>query len=372
MASSRSAFRVVGGRDFPAQQSLAEARRRARPLLNYWLRKVERAVVDKKLQPVDYLMAKELTNYPSANQGRCYPGQTRLGKKLGICDRTARRSLKRLCNEGLLQCKRGGPGRTASWTFCFNKTPIFGGPMFSGSEERSHEAALSAPDQTPVSDLERTPVSDKPYEPDPFERKPFPPTPQRPCGGDQQANAASLGEQSWPPATEPQAAMRHALVAAFESGCPKEALHGEVLGPEISFADFWNGTRRHSSSRDKEGWARAAWKKLSREDRCVLGTMMNEGRIDLNGMYTGNWLANRVWEEPALCKSGILGALDRIDDSPIGAASRRVQTIHTPAYSELWHAEHARLLKVGDRMQAEYMETRAKNGDGWTCSVEME
>jgi hypothetical protein len=62
MARSRSAFRVVGGREFSAQQSLAEARRRARPLLRYWLRKVERAVVDKKLQPLDYLMAKELVN----------------------------------------------------------------------------------------------------------------------------------------------------------------------------------------------------------------------------------------------------------------------------------------------------------------------
>jgi hypothetical protein len=153
--ASESAFSViVGGKD----QSLADARRRARPVLRNWLRKVECAVIDKKLQPLDYLMAKELVNYPSANEGYCYAGQTRLGRKLGRCDRTARESLKRLCDQGLLQCKRGGPGRTASWTFCLDKTPIFGNPP---NDDPSK--TISIQDRKTPAGLDRKDPSGKPF-----------------------------------------------------------------------------------------------------------------------------------------------------------------------------------------------------------------
>jgi hypothetical protein len=76
-------FRIVGGLDVSPAQSednaLAEARKRARPILRAWLRRVELYVMAGQLRSVDYMLAKEMCNYPSANQGRCYAGQERLG-----------------------------------------------------------------------------------------------------------------------------------------------------------------------------------------------------------------------------------------------------------------------------------------------------
>src|SRR5258708_17758275 len=105
-------FRFVGGRDQGDPKTLAELRRRARPLHRYWLRKVEQAVIAGRLPPIDLMLAKELTNYPSANEGRCYAGQTRLGLAIGRTARTARQSLKRMREDGLLLRKLAGPTRT--------------------------------------------------------------------------------------------------------------------------------------------------------------------------------------------------------------------------------------------------------------------
>ena len=73
-------FRIVGGLDVSPAQSednaLAEARKRARPILRAWLRRVELYVMAGQLRSVDYMVAKEMCNYPSANQGRCYAGQS--------------------------------------------------------------------------------------------------------------------------------------------------------------------------------------------------------------------------------------------------------------------------------------------------------
>jgi hypothetical protein len=63
---------------------------------------VERAVIDGQLSAIGYLVAKELTNYPSANEGRCYASQRRIAGKSGSCERTAREALRRLWSAGLL------------------------------------------------------------------------------------------------------------------------------------------------------------------------------------------------------------------------------------------------------------------------------
>src|SRR5258708_13649554 len=86
-------FRFVGGRDQGDPKTLAELRRRARPLHRYWLRKVEQAPIAGPLLPLDLMLAKELTNYPSANQGPCYAGQTPSGLPMPRTAHTANQSL---------------------------------------------------------------------------------------------------------------------------------------------------------------------------------------------------------------------------------------------------------------------------------------
>lgn len=182
MTRAAHAFRIVGGIDFSPNRddkaALFQARARARPILKEWLIRVEHHIMAGALSPLDLMMARELTNYPSANEGRCYAGQERLGKAIGSCARTARSSLKRLCQAGLLTTKRGGPGRTSAWTFCINGRPIFSNkeddePKLKGKE-------FSAPDRKDVSGLDRQDVADKPSELKPIEHNPPPVAPPSP------------------------------------------------------------------------------------------------------------------------------------------------------------------------------------------------
>src|SRR5438105_2105406 len=101
MRAKRAAFRIVADRDFSVpceneKQALAIARERARPVVRQWLRRVKLEVTAGWLLPIDLLVAEELTDYPSANEGRCYAGQERLARALGCCPRTVRSSLARL------------------------------------------------------------------------------------------------------------------------------------------------------------------------------------------------------------------------------------------------------------------------------------
>jgi hypothetical protein len=203
-----------------AKAALSEARKRARPVLRKWQRRVELAIMAGELSSVDYLMAKELCNYPSANEGYCYGGQRRLGKAIGSSDRTARASLARLRARGFLTRKRGGPVRTATWTFCVNGKPIFGGAAFLPNTlepvrsvsglERQHPSAQGR--QHP-SAQERKGASAKPYEPKPFEPEPIelessPPQPL--------LNASASGKSQWPPkqASSPELSLMpiHAII----------------------------------------------------------------------------------------------------------------------------------------------------------------
>ena len=59
-------------------------------LLKDWRRQVERAVIERRLPETALRLADELVNYPSANEGRCWAGQKRLGTKIGRTERTVR------------------------------------------------------------------------------------------------------------------------------------------------------------------------------------------------------------------------------------------------------------------------------------------
>jgi Helix-turn-helix domain len=305
-------FRIVGGRE-QDRKSLDAARRRARPLLRYWLRKVERAVIDRRLLPIDYLLAKELTNYPSANDGRCYAGQKRLAGKIGRSDRTARQSLKRLCGEGLLKGKRGGPARTASWSFCFAKTPIFDGT----------DPAFSAQDRKSASGLDRKSASAKPSEPKPIEHKP-PPT---------RTNSA----------------------VGTTAGLPMKveaAIDGEVILGLMSFQEFWLAAGR----RGHEGFARAQWRKLSFEDKAAItDRLQRDGGCALRDLWAGVWLRDRVWKEQALPPP-------RQTEQP----DELTRLHHVQAGSALWMDERERLLAAGRHSMVKLMDDFAAAGRGWT------
>ena len=96
-------------------------------------------------RPIDFALAELMNNYPSANYGYVWVGQARLGRERGFCGRTARRALRRMREAGLLVCKRGGPGKKATWTFCVDGVPVFGGAPDSGTERADGSALGSVP-----------------------------------------------------------------------------------------------------------------------------------------------------------------------------------------------------------------------------------
>lgn len=344
-------IRVVGGIDcttFDDEKSLAEARKRARPILREWLRRIELAVMAGELSPIDFLIAKELCNYPSANEGRCYAGQERLGAAVGSCTRTARSSLSRLRGRGFLFCKRGGPGRTASWTFCVNDKPIFGGVAFLPTKTPSIEKQqFSAQDRQHLSALDRKDIAAKPSEPNPIERNRSPLTPQtddpRPgrCGG-AEITPSAAGERG-----------------KTASGLPKGAsgdatIEGEIITGSMSFQEFWLA----AGKRGTEGFARAEWRKLSAADKAAISDrLQRDGHLLVRNLWAGTWLRDRVWEEAPPPKP----------DTPFDCdLSARPIYQHVQPGSDLWRAERERLRAAGFSLMVKLMDDRAAAGEGWT------
>jgi hypothetical protein len=306
----------IGGETRARDADRNRARERARPLLRYWLKKVERAIVGGDLEPIDYFTAKELTNYPSANEGRCYAGEKRIASNIGRCERSARQSLKRMKDAGLLICRRGGPGRTASWFFTFQGLSIFEGVIPADRQYRGQHRQSSA-------GLDRKRTAAKPSEEDsPIEHEP-PPTP---------AQAEPSGEHHRP--------------AKDASGDPP--LQGKIITGEITFSEFWLA----AGQTGPEGFARTEWSRLSSEDRFAIRQRLErDGRLDLRRMYAGVWLRERMWTEPAEPRG-------RITDN------RPPQIVVLDPYSSAWTVERERRIAAGEPVG--FMDTEAKRGKGWT------
>jgi hypothetical protein len=292
------------------------------------LRRIELDVMAGRLAPLDFLVAKELSNYPSANEGRCYAGQKRIGKAVGACDRTARSSLKRLRDREFIFRKRGGPGRTASWTFCVNGKPIFGGVAFLPTSIPPVEKSTnSAQERKHAAGLDRKDVSAKPSEQDnPIEHNP-PLTP----------TAGACGQ----------------TVGLANEASEEVVHHGEIVSGMISFQQFWLAAGRQGH----EGFARGEWRKLSTSDKAAISDrLQRDGRLALRGLWVGTWLRDRVWEEPV-----------PIQEKPEFVCRSRVYDA-APG-SELWRAERERLRTSGDPLARDcikLMDEFAAKGKGWS------
>lgn len=310
----KSAFRIVGGLDFDAsadrdddKRALAEARKRARPLLREWLRRVRHHIRAGLLVPVDGLVAEELENYPSANYGRCYAGRNRIAEAIGSYPRTVDRSFQRLEACGLLQTRRGGPGKTATRFFCCNWRFVFGGNAFLPVRTVGH---VASPDSPSVASLESPPVANKP------------------------------SEKENPPEHNPPLS-------------PDHALDGEIIDGAISFDEFWSA----SGKQGLEGFARSEWRKLDARDRAEIADRLRiDGRAIRRGVWSGTWLRDRLW-------------IEKVSSEPepelVVPAPRYV---HAEVGSDLWRQEYERRRLAGESVKL--MDTWAKEGRGITVKIE--
>jgi hypothetical protein len=232
--------------------------------------------------------------------------------------------------DGLLLCKRGGPGRTASWSFCFKHTPIFGGdPKDAPAAPLFETSTVSAQDRKSVSGLDRQCASAKPCEPDPdIERKP-PPTPANGDGG----TIAGL------PTKEAR---------------PGIAIDGEVIVGEISFQEFWMAAGRKGA----EGFARSEWRKLTVADKAAIADRLErDGRLSVHNLWAGVWLRDRVWEEPQALAA-----------EPLFEEASYVNVVAQPN-SDLWNAHREWLLSTGQDRFVKWMDNHGRQGKSITVRV---
>jgi len=186
-----SGLRVIAGLDVEAKQARKEARRRAVPLQRKWTAAILAHVksnAEPRLLIGDCAFAAEMLNFPSANYGYCYAGQTRLGDTFGASRSTAQRAMCRLKAAGFLICRRGGQGRTSRWIFAVAGEPLFSNEKTAqpvGSVTLLEASPVTPQDASPVTPQEASQVKHKPYEQQPIEhslselqpKEPSPPPP---------------------------------------------------------------------------------------------------------------------------------------------------------------------------------------------------
>jgi hypothetical protein len=152
-----------------------EVRKAARKRIAAWLKAVEVAARSKKLKDLDCRVAAALTNYPSANHGKCWAGIKRLADQLGRSERTIRYAIERLTDAGLLSVCRGGQGWTSTYTFLIDGQEVFGssgGPKVVPFDRQR----FADQERQPIAGQERQRFADKPYELQPYEES-LPPCP---------------------------------------------------------------------------------------------------------------------------------------------------------------------------------------------------
>jgi hypothetical protein len=281
------------------KQILDAERDYARPFLNRWHKEVEAKVRAGRLPDLSTRFAKLLTNYPSANQGSCWPGQPEMAGKLGKSVRTIGYLISLFVKEGLLRCKQRGLNKSNVYIYQIASKDIFPSRQNPAGQDRQNPA-------------------DYPLESDPLESDPLESTSslssKRPRekliedndeGDPIEHNTIDRIGKAVLPRSEPGAS------AETASGLPMD---GEVLPPaNISFPRFWNHSRRRSHPKDSPGPARKRWEVLSEADRSEIAALLDrDGEINLGLMWTCVWLDHRCWREEPLRRSGTAGALDRL------------------------------------------------------------
>lgn len=336
-------LRVVAGLDLQERQTLDQERRRARPILREYVRRVKLAVMAGELPPIAALLAEELVNYPSANHGRCYASQARLGKAIGVSDRWARQALKLMIERRFLSRKRGGPGKTATWFFECNGRSIFADDAFLPISKLALKTNdKTGLDQNDTSGLDRNDRSAKPCLTNQYPIEQDPPL---------------------TPTLEPAARVLGGAVAEppETNSLPTtdQPLDGEIVVGEISFQEFWIGVGR----RGPEGFARAEWRKLSLRDKVEIADYLNRPRRTSRNIFAGTFLRDRVWQEPDDQPEVVAD-----DPCPL-AAMPRTRTMYALPGSPEWRTERERLRQAGLDNIVTLMDDRAAAGKGWTVAV---
>jgi hypothetical protein len=177
----------------PSQRSAAPdhvaARNKARPLIAAWLKKIDVAIREGRLSALDGRLARALTDFPSANQGKSWPSQLRFAATLGKSARTIRYAVARLERVGFLLTEQQGWNRSCCYTFILDGKALIWSPP-SGGEARNERQEIAACERQEIATYDRQeiaacdrqkiatyPFESESYESEPLEDEPPPPPP---------------------------------------------------------------------------------------------------------------------------------------------------------------------------------------------------
>ena len=358
-------------------------RNAARPRLRRWFARIEMEIKGGRLLDIDGRLAQALTNYPSANEGICWPGQARLAGVLGRSDRTVRRSLDRLERAGFLHAKQQGWNRSSCYTFMIDGHPLIpsagrlgtvlpaasppgSAPSGAVAETPPASPAVSTYRRTPTSACDRTSMSACDWtsmSTYPLElRNPLetdsPPTPKGPIEG---TGTAVYGDLTT------TVSSGEALSGLSREESTSGALVGEIITPQsISFDDFWTA----SGKVGEIGPAMATWGKLQDLERAAIGEVVcRNGAINTEGMWACTWLKNRGWERPRpvdrpavrMIDFGARPAMLSLEDEAKRALANGAPVLRP--YSDEWWAK--RNWYAARRQSVYVMDKWAERGQGW-------
>lgn len=302
--------------------------REGRKRIAAWHSEVDAKIRARQLIGFDALVARALTNFPSATLDGCiWAGQERLAGSLNRTDRTVRSSIARLRVEQLLQCQQRGNGRTCRYTFCVDGRPIFEGvkgcpPVGAGVPTSGLDGADILPARKELSGLDRT------------ESSGLTPSARKEASAKSYKLSESCELESSP----------NPLPTVTPSREPDEVLPPSFA--TITFQDFWNASRINSATNDKVGPARSEWQKLDAVDRDQIAWTIERdgGAIDLQEQWTVTWLKHRCWEERGpIARSGDEFIADVID----GLKPRGRLVTCTPG-DPVFEREYARRVAAGE------------------------
>lgn len=291
-----------------SSRSRSAAAKRGRSAVALWFKEIKAQRVAKKLKPIDEVVARGLTDFPSAvYEGLIWPSQSTLAERIAVSLRTLNRSLARLKACGCLSISQRGNGRSARCVLCIEGIPIVP-PSASATPQVAKQATPEMARLTPSATPQVAKESCDSLESIEFESPPKPPT------------------------------------------------NGEVFGPqgEPTFDEFWKVL---TDNPGPSGPAIAQWRKLSRDDKLAIGRLMGPQGLGLDGMWATTWLADRRFERQRLHPQGgsrITVAVDRLI----------AQLENLEPYSPEWNDERSRKLAAGQSIAL--MDSWALEGRSWT------
>jgi hypothetical protein len=269
------------------------AAKAGRKKIAQWLDHIEGLRKQRLLLPVYCVVARGLTNFPSATlSGYVWASQPTLAASIAVSPRTISRAINSLKTEAALIVIQRGNGRSARYVFCIDGMPVNDAALTPGKLAAQR---VGMPRNVTVTQCDAAAATVT------------------------QCDAAAANNTKTSAASTPMARLASTPMARLDGAAsPRMAMescdssesneHESPPNPliiinadadEISFETLWRSVR---GERGHTGPAITAWSKLNRADRLKIGNLIGPSGLELDGMWLSTWLTQRRFDAAPLSR----------------------------------------------------------------------